>query len=407
MALYSPELPGGLSASDLVRASLDAYLDGADGYGKPPDGFLDSEPALLIAAWDYYVATGDRAWLSRRLPDLEKIGDRVLASDKDHDGLVESFLTGNSYSFRWASNWWDVISFGHKDAYANALTYRALSGLADLEKALGRKARTVEFSEAARCLREAFAAAFYDSSTGVLAGWKSADGRLHDYYFTFITGIAITYGLIPDVLANEIVDSMQAKFREVGYRSFQYGLPGNLAPIARKDYVPGKAGSPQMDDGSDTFQQYENGAASGNFAYFYIQALYKLGRRDEADRILFPMLEAYDRGTFQDGVGSGVDWKTWEGKACGYEGMLVDNYYPLLAVLTGYLGIEHDMAGVRLRADSPLAGRKVDWNIRHLGRPVTLPSSSDPRKDCLPDSRGQSGRPPHGGGSPLVERPGD
>jgi hypothetical protein len=386
MALYSPDLPGGLSAMDLVRASLDAYLDGADGYGKPSDGFIDSEPSLLIAAWDYYVATGDRPWLSRRVTDLEKIVCDVL-SRKERDGLVRSILTGNSYSFHWASNWWDVISFGHKDAYANALTYRALSGLADLENELERRDKAAEFSEAARRIREDFAATFYNPRTGVLAGWKSADGQLHDYYFTFIAGIAIAYDLVPDDVANEIIDRMQEKFREVGYRSFQYGLPGNLAPIARKDYVPKVAGSPQADDGSDTFQQYENGAASGNFAYFYIQALYKLGRRDEADRILFPMLEAYDRGTFQDGVGSGVDWKTWEGKACGYEGMLVDNYYPLLAVLTGYLGIEHDMAGVRLRADSPLAGRKVDWNIRHLGRPVTLPSSSDPRKDCLPDSR--------------------
>jgi Bacterial alpha-L-rhamnosidase 6 hairpin glycosidase domain len=401
VALYSPELPGELSAMDIVRASLDAYLDGADGYGKPSDGFIDSEPSLLIAAWDYYVATGDRAWLSRRVRGLERIACDVL-SRKERDGLLESVLTGNSYSFRWASNWWDVISFGHKDAYANALTYRALMGLADLENELERKDKAAEFSEAARWIREDFVATFYNPRTGVLAGWKSADGDLHDYYFTFISGIAIAYGLVPDDIANDIVDRMQAKFREVGYRSFQYGLPGNLAPIARKDYVPGRAGSPQRDDGSDTFQQYENGAASGNFAYFYLQALYKLGRRDEADRILFPMLEAYDRGTFQDGVGSGVDWKTWEGKACGYEGMLVDNYYPLLAVLTGYLGIEHDMAGVRLRSDSPLVGRKVDWNIRHLGRPVTLPSSSDSPRDCLPASRGQAKQSLLGVGATLA-----
>jgi hypothetical protein len=119
------------------------------------------------------------------------------------------------------------------------------------------------------------------------------------------------------------------------------------------------------------------------------------------------MLEAYDRGTFQDGVGSGFEWKTWKGKACGYEGMLVDDYYALLAVLTGYLGIEHDMAGVRLRPDSPLRGRKIDWNFRHLGRPVTLPSPSNPKKDCLPDSSRKAQRSPPDVGSLLVERPAD
>ncbi len=406
-ALYTPDLPGGLSAMDVVRSSLDAYLDGAWGYGRPSDGFIDSEPSLLIAAWDYYVATGDRAWLSRRIPDLERIVCDVL-SRKERGGLLESIRSGNSYSFLWGSNWWDVISFGHKDAYANALTYRALRGLADLEKELGRDDRAAEFSEAARSLREDFVATFYNPGTGVLAGWKSADGALHDYYFTFVTGIAIAYGLIPDDIANGIIDRMQAKFREVGYHSFQYGLPGNLAPIARKDYVPGRAGAPQKDDGSDAFQQYENGGASGNLAYFYIQALYKLGRRDEADRILFPMLESYDRGSFQDGVGSGVDWKTWDGKACGYEGMLADTYYPLLAVLTGYLGIEHDLKGVHLRSDSPLLGKNVDWTIRHLGQLVTLPSlSSVPRNDVLPAwGRPGQGSPP-GIGRLRVEQPGN
>jgi hypothetical protein len=86
--------------------------------------------------------------------------------------------------------------------------------------------------------------------------------------------------------------------------------------------------------------------------------------------------------------------------------MLVDSYYPLLAVLTGYLGIEHDLTGVRLRADSPLVGRNVDWSILHLSRPVTL-GSSDPLKDCLPDSRRRDKQSLHGAGSLFVDRFGD
>jgi hypothetical protein len=30
----------------------------------------------------------------------------------------------------------------------------------------------------------------------VLAGWKSADGKLYDYYFLFLNGMAVTYGLV-------------------------------------------------------------------------------------------------------------------------------------------------------------------------------------------------------------------
>ena len=38
---------------------------------------------------------------------------------------------------------------------------------------------------------------FFDPATGVLAGWRSADGQLHDYYFLYVSGIAVDYGLVP------------------------------------------------------------------------------------------------------------------------------------------------------------------------------------------------------------------
>ena len=64
-------------------------------------------------------------------------------------------------------------------------------------------------------------------------------------------------------------------------------------------------------------------------------ALYDLGRREEADRILFPMLDGLEKGKFQGFGPNGMtnDWKAWDGTPWGYEGLLVDNYYVLLAVL--------------------------------------------------------------------------
>ena len=51
--------------------------------------------------------------------------------------------------------------------------------------------------------------------------------------------------------------------------------------------------------------------------------------------MLFPMLEAFERGAFQgrDANDMSYDWKAWDGKLWGYEGFLVDSYYTLLAVL--------------------------------------------------------------------------
>ena len=171
-----------------------------------------------------------------------------------------------------------------------------------------------------------------------MAGWKSEDGKLHDYYFTFVNGVAITYGLIPRDKANLIMDRMLAKMKEVGYTHFDYGLPGNLIPIRQEDYMVHNPrwGGPEKKDGSDGFQTYINGGATGCFVYYTLQALYQLGRRSEADAILFPLLQGYAQGGFQGHGANGMtyDWKSWDGTPHGYEGLLVDDYQALLAVLS-------------------------------------------------------------------------
>ena len=150
--------------------------------------------------------------------------------------------------------------------------------------------------------------------------------------------MAITYGLIPQDQANQIRGRMLAKIKEAGYSHFEYGLPGNLIPVRRDDYLEARPewGGGKKDDGSDGFQIYENGGATACYAYFTIQALYQLGRHQEADAILFPMLRAFEEGGFQ-GSGPGgrtYDWQSWDGKPYGYEGLLVDGYMTLLAALS-------------------------------------------------------------------------
>ena len=133
------------------------------------------------------------------------------------------------------------------------------------------------------------------------------------------------------------MDRLLAKLQQVGYKRFDLGLPGNLVPVPRKDYVhlDRRWGGGQREDNLDGFQIYENGGATDCFAYFTLAALYDLERRDAADRMLAPMLKAFEDGGFQGQGANGLsnDWKAWDGTPWGYEGFLVDNYYALLAVL--------------------------------------------------------------------------
>jgi hypothetical protein len=355
IARHTPALAENLTALDLIRQSLDRYLEGLAGYGLPgnvmfdaegkPSGdppYLDSYPSLLIAAADYVAGSNDRAWLAKQYPGLKTWAEELLATDHDGNGLLEYPYSGNSHSWsgkgeKRPSNWWDTIGFGHEDAYANALAYRALRDLQGLASRLGQTGDAARYGRAAGQLRAAYFNAFYNPATGVLAGWKSADGQLHDYSFLFVNGIAIHYGLVPLENANAIIDRLLLRMKEAGYTRFDLGLPGNLVPVARKDYVhvEHRWGGGQREDNSDAFQIYENGGATACFAYFTLAALYDLGRREAADRMLFPMLEAFEQGAFQGQAANGMsnDWKAWDGTPWGYEGFLVDNYYALLAVL--------------------------------------------------------------------------
>jgi hypothetical protein len=355
-----PPLADGLNALDLVRATLDRYLAGMKGYGqvgyrrKMEDAdtldwasqfdALDALPSLLSAACTYATASGDNAWARRNWPRLREWTNQMLSTDRNQNGLLEYGLSGNSGS--WSgngdarpSNWWDQIGFGHEDAYANALAYRALVQLCTLASTLGEGQDAERWSAAARKLKAAYKPAFYNEKTGLLAGWRSADGQLHDYAFTFVTSCAVCWDLLDRDDADRMMTTLLDRLKAANYTNYRLGLPGNLLPIRRADYVTLKKrwGGPETEGGSDTFGVFENGGATHCFAYFTIKALCKLGRKPEARAILHPMLESFAAGDFQgradDQTGFTKEWKDWQGKCWGYEGFLADGYLTLLAVM--------------------------------------------------------------------------
>lgn len=350
IAALTPALAPGLTALDVVRQTLDRMLAGGWAYGMSaipdrPSVTCDLYPSMIIAAAACVRAGNNDAWLAANYHGIRDWMESLLATDITGNGLIKSGVSGNSGS--WGemgfpklrpSNWWDTIGFGYEDAYGNALTYRALQDMAMLARKLGKTTDATRYTKAAEKLRGIFYDHFYNPATGVLGGWRSADGQLHDYYFLWLNGIAIHYGLVEKPQANAIMDKLLAKMKEVGYDKFNMGLPGNLITVALPDYVhrtkDARYGGGILPDNSDGFQNYENGGATGAFAFFTIAALYDLGRKEDADKILFPMLKTYGDCGFEgkDAKGHSNDWRRWDGTAMGYEGLLTDDYYALLAV---------------------------------------------------------------------------
>ncbi len=344
---WTPRLTEDVSAMNIVRNTVDFWLDEK----VMPDGemicywsyagFLDANAGPIIAAWDYFTATGDAKWLESKIERLESVADFLIRRDIDGDGMVEAKQSGNYGTLHQPNRscaWFDAVNCGHKDGYTNAIIFRAWCCMADLEKKLGRHEQAERYIKHAKMLKASYADALRNPETGWLAWWKSEDGTLHDYAMPIVNGLAIEYGLVSKEEGKAILQRFEQKMKDVGFTRYDLGIPCTLVPVLRQDYLlPDASGCPQREDGSDTFGQYQNGGISAGHAMHFITAHYIVGMTERGDFLLNEMMKRQAEGKFQNGVtnefGRGIDWTDWNGNPSGYEGTLSESCRFLQAAL--------------------------------------------------------------------------
>ncbi|HEY3342217.1 MAG TPA: hypothetical protein VGK81_09375, partial [Anaerolineae bacterium] len=207
-------LPG-LRATDLLRDTLERWLDGGQGYASGwsshskhlfEDEYLMTGTGALLGLADFLRAAGEEKWLAHYAPAIQLELQRMRARDLDGDGLIESpYRLGIGGQSQWSTCWFDVISFGWKDAFANALLYPALRTFADELPRLGQPALADGMASWAALMRDSFMTAFFNPASGWFGGWRSKDGALHDHAFLFVNGAAVNAGLVDDPLAHDII----------------------------------------------------------------------------------------------------------------------------------------------------------------------------------------------------------
>ena len=330
MAAATRDPVPGLRMVELTAYSIECMLRDGPGYGYNRRDFGDSDPSLIIAA-GVVAPQMSRSWLASNWAALQASAERVIARCNADGMIVCSGYTGNRGERDWSSNWWDVVTFGHLDAYVNALSGRAFVHFADMARTMGDTAAAERFAQAAARLRASYLKTFFNPDTGWLGGWRSADGELHDYAFLFINGIAIAYGMVSPEDGRPMLERLERLRAEVGYTHFRLGLPGNLLPIDLA-VTPREAGEAlRRADGHDVFGHYQNGGASLSMAYHYLRALGLCGIAS-AELMGQSMLDAVESREVTAGLHQGVDWRMWDGTPCGYEGLLADQFYALLAI---------------------------------------------------------------------------
>ena len=313
---------------DLGRYTVETALADGGGYGYWRNLYLDSDPALVCSAGRLHQAQANPAWLKRIEAGLVETIERMLGTLNQNGLVVCRDLSGNRGSFRWSCNSMDVVGFGHLDAYVNAFSYRAFRNAAALlddlhQTALARRAR-----DAAQGIQNAYAKEFVNPKTGWVAGWCSRDGQLHDYAFTYINGMAISFGLLDPAAARQALLNLEALRRASGAASARLGIPFNLLPFKPEDHI-----LPQiMATVQPTFETYTDGSLSAWPATYYLRALSLYGLNEEARRMADEMEEGYAAGYFSGGVGTGREFHSWDGLANGYEGTLIGCFSLLYSI---------------------------------------------------------------------------
>ena len=333
-----PSLPGGISPLRLVGISLSRWLDGAPSYGsgatshgshRLEDEYVHMAANTLVAVGRYLTGTGDRAWFERHRVRLVAEIEAMLARDVDGDGLVESTIRlGNSGEHQWSTAWADVISFGWKDAWANAVLFEAWTELAPALRSMGEPELAARIDGAGAGLASAYFPAFFNEHTGLIAGWRSADGELHDYGFSLVNGAACSTALLPEETAKAIMSRLREHWRVEGVDELRNGIPLNLWRIPESDLGGVVFGLPMGG--------YQQGGCSHHGARVLVDAFDRVGLTAEADELLVALAETIADDSSFGGLGSGVDWRMWDGTPSGYEGQLAEGFSVLASALRRY-----------------------------------------------------------------------
>ncbi len=327
-------------AHELYRATLERWLEGGQSYtdgsiiqdGRihdAQDEYLMTGAAGLLGLADYLKHVDSDDWFQQYLAPIRERIAAMKARDLDNDGLVECpWRTGTSGSGQWGTNWYDVTSFGWKDAFSNAILYPALRRLAPIFERHKLLDEGAALNHWANQLNNSYLPTFYNPETGWIAGWRCKEDKLHDYAFLMVNGCAINAGLVPDDQARDICARLLSEASKVGMPDAVYGLPGNLWCVPDHDLADIMQGF--------SFGYYQNGGRNHSHARHFTMALYHTGFEAEADQLLSRMCVGYAEARTFGGNKSGVDWRYWDDRPCGYEGLLTDQFGMLEVILHRY-----------------------------------------------------------------------
>lgn len=217
----------------------------------------------ILAIAQYYAWTGDQNFLEKMLPKAElamryyteQLGGAsgLVTIDRGFIGDTELYThTGENGAP--GTNYWDLISYGWKDAYVNLYFVGALEALAELELAAGHASKSRELTHLYQHARHTYNETFWKDISlpnGKRAGRyvQTIDQRgvTHDAGATYLNLEAMSFGIPAQEDGRRILDWLDEGHTELTTPLLQ--LPNNGAAVT----IPAGGTAVQTFVATDTF----------------------------------------------------------------------------------------------------------------------------------------------------------
>ncbi len=367
---------------------------------------FDTNARFILACFRYAAWTGDTDFLRNQAQRLRKAMNYQLTTLHGEDGLIIAAgkdSTGRHKAL--GNNYWDVLPFGHLDAYANIVWYASCEAMAQIEDTLASsggiktpgKIHSPEFYRSlAEKVRKTYNDTFWDDRAGRYIGCIDIDGIKHDYGFTFINLEAIAYGLTSEDKAKRIYHWLETEPTSTGkadtYSTFVFAPRANTIHDPMWEDNTGKKEDCPEDPwwhfgwhGTPYGIQCEDGGGIFYLSYFDLMARLRFMGIDNAQK---RWQEIMDRWRLPDHICGGAPLVTGETPQQFSPGMTgTDIPFPESGLVPcwlvyGVLGASADTRGLSIHPNLPtgipwieidnMKFHGIQFNIRATRKDVTI-----------------------------------
>jgi hypothetical protein len=159
---------------------------------------------LTTALWDYYLITGDRAYLTRVAGGIRPWVDAWLARDYAQTGLIVDTTDWMDHSR------YQMLPFGSRTLYANAQMIRLLGTFTRIERELGNRAGEKRYARARDRFITALNDRLWDENLGAYGNLLLA-GQVDERTASAANSLALLGGAADPARAARVLATLQAK----------------------------------------------------------------------------------------------------------------------------------------------------------------------------------------------------